>query len=108
MASSAIVPPARAELIRSDAALAGKNFCWSSGSAFEQYGRDHSYVYSAPVSIEYAVQSVVHGTWSIGRDGVVTLKIEGGWTLYRRYDVNGDHVAELSGSLGGGAEGHVC
>lgn len=100
--------PARAEIIRSDAALADKNFCWWSGWDSEQYGRDHSYVYSYHVHIWDTHQIVVHGTWTIGRDGTITLTMEAGGTLIRKYDVDGDRVIELTGTLSGGADGHPC
>ena len=106
MACSALAPPACADIIRTDAALAGKNFCWLLGRDSEQYGRDHSYAYSFVAS--YSVQVVIHGTWTVSHDGLVTLKIDGGGTLVRRYDVNGEHVVELTGSVGGGDNGHVC
>jgi hypothetical protein len=110
---SAVARPAFAEIVRTDAELAGKNFCWALGADSEQYGRDHSYVYSYVFS--YSVQIVLHGVWSI-RDGVVTLKLDGGVTATRRYDIDGEHVTELTGSLMGsaagganrGVVGHVC
>jgi hypothetical protein len=106
VASSALAWPARADIIVSDAALAGKNFCWFTGWDSEQYGRDHSYVYSYHANFD--VQFVIRGVWTIARDGAVTLKIDGGGTLVRRYEINGEHVKELTGSLGGGSDGHVC
>jgi hypothetical protein len=106
LASSALSPYANAEIVKSDAVLAGKNFCWSQGADSEQYGRDHTYVYSYLFSPN--VQIVLHGVWTISRDGAVTLKIDGGVTLIRRYDIDGEHVVELTGSLGSGSDGHVC
>jgi hypothetical protein len=108
MAAGASASPAGAEIIKSEAALAGKNFCWWSGWDSEQYGRDHTYVYSYHVQIWFPQQYVVRGTWSIGRDGTVTLKMEAGGTLVRRYDIDGDHVTELTGTLSGGSDGHDC
>ena len=108
IAAGAPATPARAEIITTDAGLAGKNFCWWSGWDSEQYGRDHSYIYSYHISPNTDVQRVIHGAWTIARDGTVTLKIDGGGTLTRRYDVNGEHVYELTGTLGGGGDGHVC
>ena len=110
IASSAFAAPARAEIINTDAALAGRTFCWSLGWDSEQYGRDHSYVYSYHMTYWNQGQLVLHGSWTISRDGTVTLKIDGGGTLTRRYDINGEHVFELNGTLvhSGGAEGHLC
>jgi hypothetical protein len=109
MAASACATPASAEIIKTEAELAGKNFCWSSGYDSEQYGRDYSYAYSFHSLANVNIQFVIHGAWSIARDGTVTLKIDGGGTLIRRYDIDGDRVNEVTGSLGslrGG--GFVC
>jgi hypothetical protein len=107
IAAAAAATPALAEIITTDAGLAGKNFCWASGLDSEQYGRDHSYIYSYHMWSN-SIQYVIHGAWTVGRDGVVTLKIEGGATLVRRYEIDGERVNELTGSLAGGADGHVC
>ncbi len=106
VASTAFEWPVRAEFISNESALACSNFFWFSGLDSEQYGRDHSYVYS--YHSNFNIQFVIRGAWTIGRDGAVTLKIDGGGTLVRRCDVNGEHVKELTGSLGGGSDGHLC
>ena len=100
--------PAIAEIARSDAAIAGRTICWWSGWDSEQYGRDHSYVYSYHVHLYDAHQYVIRGAWSLGPDGTITLTMEGGGVLARKYDVNGDHVVELTGTLNGGQEGYFC
>jgi len=99
---------ASAEIIKSDASLAGKRICWSAGADNEIYNRDHTYIYSVEsVGQKYYTTT---GTWSIGKDGTVTIKVTGGGTLLRRYDFDGDHLKELTGSLlsWGGAPGKFC
>jgi hypothetical protein len=108
MAASVCAAPAQAEIVRTEAELAGKNFCWSSGRDSEQYGRDSSYVYSFHSLTNVNIQFVIHGAWSIARDGTVTLKIDGGGTLIRRYDIDGDRVNELTGTIDSSGGGHVC
>jgi hypothetical protein len=108
VAAGVFATPAHAEIIKTDAALAGKNFCWSSGWDAEQFGHDHSYTYSLHLNYFTQGQFVLHGTWAINRDGVVTLNIDGGGILVRRYEVNGEYVRELTGTLFGGSAGHVC
>lgn len=108
IASGAFATPARAEIVKTDAGLAGRNFCWLSGWDSEQYGRDHSYIYSYHMHDFNQGQIVIHGTWTISRDGTVTLDIDGGGTLVRRYEIIDDHVNELTGTLRGAADGHVC
>ena len=108
MAASARATPACAEIVRTEAELAGKNFCWSSGRDSEQYAADYSYAYSFHSSMNVNIQFVIHGTWSIARDGAVTLKIDGGGTLIRRYEIEGDRVNELTGTLNVSRGGHIC
>ncbi len=99
-----------ASIINSDAGLAGKRFCWSEGADQEHYGADHTYVhYSRPTSGQWDKQQSEKGTWSISKDGTVTLKLDTG-TQSRRYDLSGSQVKELTGSLPnfGGAPGKRC
>jgi len=91
--------PASAEIIKTDAGLAGQKFCWSQGWDQEIYGRDHTYVhYYRPATGQWDKQSSEKGTWSISKDGTVTLKLDTG-TQTRRYDVNGNQVKELTNAV---------
>jgi hypothetical protein len=106
--SGAVCPPALADVARSEAILADRTICWWSGWDSEQYLRDHTYVYSYHVSNWYTHQVVIRGVWALERDGTVTLTMEDGVKLTRKYDVNGNRVVELTGTLSGGAEGYFC
>jgi hypothetical protein len=110
LAAAATGPPdlAVGEIVRSETTLANRTICWWSGQDSEQYLGDHTYVYSYHVHVWTPYQYVVRGRWSIGRDGVVTLTMEGGAVQTRKYDIRGDHVVELTGTLDGGAEGYFC
>ena len=100
--------PTSAETIRTDAGLAGKTFCWSGGYDNEIYNRDHTYVYNYE-DVSQKIYST-KGKWTISKDGTVTIKADGGQTWLRRYDFDGEHVKELTGSLlsWGGAPGKRC
>ncbi len=100
--------PALAEIIRTDAALAGRTVGWDSGGDSEQFGREHNYSYSYHVQVWTTNQYVAHGRWSVSADGTVTLNMEGGAIVIRKYDVRGDRVVELTGSLNGGENGYFC
>ena len=100
--------PASAEIVRTEAALSGRTICWWSGWDSEQFRPDHTYVYSYHVHVWNTHQFVIRGAWAIERDGTVTLTLEGAGVILRRYDVNGDHVVELTGSLYGGVDGYFC
>jgi hypothetical protein len=106
--SAIAVAPAFAEIVKTDAGLAGKRICSSGGADTEVYNRDHTYVYNKEdIAQKYIATK---GTWSIAKDGTVTIKTEGGGTWLRRYDVDGDNFKELTGSLlsWGGAPGKRC
>jgi hypothetical protein len=99
IASSSCVISAFAEIIKTDAGLAGQKFCWSQGWDQEIYGSDHTYVYYyRPATGQWDKQSSEKGTWSISKDGTVTLKLDTG-AKTRRYDINGNQVKELTHSL---------
>ena len=109
IASGAFANPASAEIIKTDAGLAGKEFCWSGGADNETYNRDHTYIYNVTATGQKI--ETYKGTWTISKDGTITLKLDGGTTALRRYDIDGDHVKELTGSVasyGGGGGGKVC
>ena len=78
------------------------------GLGLRQFRPDHTYVYSYHVHVWNTHQFVIRGAWAIERDGTVTLTLEGAGVILRRYDVNGDHVVELTGSLYGGVDGYFC
>ena len=105
---SAFASPVFAEIIKTDAGLAGKTFCWSGGADNEIYNRDHTYIYNKE-DVGQKIYTTT-GTWTIGKDGTVTIKVAGGSTWLRRYDIDGDHIKELTGSLlsWGGAPGKRC
>jgi len=99
-ASSACAIPASAEVITTDAGLAGKRFCWSGGADSETYNRDHTYVYIYMATVTAQAPTTVKGTWAISKDGTITLKLNGGGTAVRRYDaIDADHLKELTGTL---------
>jgi len=100
--------PAIAEIIHSDGRLSGRKMCWWSQFDSEQYHRDHTYVYTYHVHIWIISQYVVRGVWSVAPDGVVTVKLDGGGAMVRKYEVNGDRLVELTGTLDGGREGYFC
>jgi hypothetical protein len=107
----AFAHPVSAETIKTDAGLAGKKFCWSSGWHYEKYGRDHSYVYYSHVDYLSFSPLTAKGTWTISKDGIVTLELSDGSTKTRQYDmIDGSHVKELTGSLFNwrGAPGKLC
>ncbi len=89
---------ASAEIIKTDAGLAGKKFCWSGGFDQENYGRDHTYVFTTN-RINY--QTTTKGTWAISKNGTVTLKFEGGAAQLRRYEIeaDGEHVKDLTNTI---------
>jgi len=106
--SAIALAPASAEIIKTDAGLAGKKICWSAGADTEIYNRDHTYIYNVEgTSQKY---TTTKGTWTTSKDGTVTIKVDGGGTWLRRYDVDGDNFKELTGSLlsWGGAPGKRC
>jgi hypothetical protein len=106
---SAPLSASRAEVMRSDASLSGRRICWFSGLDSEQYNRDHSYVYSYHTRLwDQMRQYVVRGAWSFAPDGSVVLTMDGGGSWIRKYEVNGDRVSELTGSLDGGHDGYFC
>lgn len=100
--------PASAKILRPESAIVDKTICWWSGSDSEQYHRDHSYIYAYHYHDWPAIQWVVRGIWSMGSDGAITLKLEGGTVMVRQYDVMGDRIDELTGSLNGGRDGYFC
>jgi hypothetical protein len=88
---------ASAEIVRTDAGLAGASFCWFADQ--EKYGRDHTYVhYFRPASGQWDKQLSEKGTWAIGKDGTVTLKLDSG-TQTRRYDITGGRIKELTNAI---------
>jgi hypothetical protein len=88
-----------AEIIKTDAGLAGQKFCWSQGFDTEIYGRDHTYVHTyRPSFQQYDKLLSEKGTWAISKDGTITLKLDTG-TQTRRYDINGGQINELTNSL---------
>ena len=88
---------ASAEIIKTDAGLAGASFCWFADQ--EKYGRDHTYVhYMRPASGQWDKQLSEKGTWAISKDGTVTLQLDSG-TQTRRYDVTGRQVKELTNAI---------
>jgi hypothetical protein len=99
VASSTFADSASAEIIKTDAGLAGQKFCWSQGFDTEIYGRDHNYVHTfRPSFQQYDKMLSEKGTWAISKDGTVTLKLDTG-TQTRRYDINGGQINELTNSL---------
>jgi hypothetical protein len=99
VASSTFADSASAEIIKTDAGLAGQKFCWSQGFDTEIYGRDYNYVHTfRPSFQQYDKMLSEKGTWAISKDGTVTLKLDTG-TQTRRYDINGGQINELTNSL---------
>jgi hypothetical protein len=97
--SAIAITPASAEIIKTDAGLAGQKFCWSQGWDQEKYNPDHTYVYYyRPATGQWDKQLSEKGTWSISKDGTVTLKLDSG-TKTRRYVINGNQVKELTKTL---------
>jgi hypothetical protein len=98
--SAVTLAQASAGIINTDAGLAGQKFCWSQGWDQETYGRDRTYsYYYRPSSGQWDKQLSDKGTWTISKDGTVTLKLVSGGTQTRRYDINGNQVKELTKSL---------
>ena len=98
-----------AEVVRNDASLLGRRICWFSGLDSEQYNRDHSYVYTFHTRLwDQMRQYVVRGTWALFPDGSIVLTMDGGGSSVRRYEVSGDRVSEVTGSLDGGHDGYFC
>ena len=100
--------PASAKILRAESAIADKTICWWSGMDSEQYHRDHSYIYAYHYHDWPAIQWVVRGTWSMGPNGAITLNLEGGTVTVRQYDVVGERIDELTGSVNGGRDGYFC
>ena len=109
LASSIFADPVSAAIVTTDAGLAGKTFCWNGGHDQEIFSADHGYVYYWHPSSGGGYDKRVDGTWSISKNGTVTIKLAAG-VQTTRYDVNGDQVKELMGSPFNyrGAPGKVC
>ena len=107
MAATGCATPACAEIVRTEAALTSKNFCWSSGRDSEQIC-PRLFLRLLLPQFDERQHSVRHSRDMVDRQGRHgDAQDRRGGTLIRRYEIDGDRVNELTGTLNVSRGGHI-